>query len=408
MKKSYQLLLFLKYFTTGITLPVLSLLLVDKGCTLPQIAILMGIYSLTVFALELPSGILSDMLGRRTVFILSCAMHLASSFMMLFLSGFAALIPPLIVFGAGRAFSTGSLDALMIDDFIDRHGKDELPRATSGLAIIETTGISAGTILGGFLPTLSKNILPGLGKFDLNLIMKCVLFAAVLVMTLVYVKETRQKSSQRPSLKNHLLTSLRFIKSSPMIILIAVSILLSGLFIAPVEAYWQPAYTALLPSENLLFTVGIISFGTFAFAALGSIIAKRFMQSSKKSLSFKYTLARISLFCVFVIFSLQKTVVGFGGVFMLVYFLFAGSNVIESTMLNMQIPNKLRSSMLSFVSLIFQAGCMLSPLFSTFAVAKAGIDVLWLYLGLALILGSVLIGIGLHRTSKKFGYQEDA
>lgn len=408
MKKSYQLLLFLKYFTTGITLPVLSLLLVDKGCTLPQIAILMGIYSLTVFVLELPSGILSDMLGRRTVFILSCSMHIASSFLMLFLSGFAALIPPLIIFGAGRAFSTGSLDALMIDDFIDCHGKDELPRATSGLAIIETTGISAGTIFGGFLPTLSMSLFPGLGKFDLNLIIRCMLFAVVLVMTLVYVKETRQENIQRPSLKNHLLTSFRFIKSSPMIILIAVSILLSGLFIAPVEAYWQPAYTVLLPSENLLFTVGIISFGTFAFAALGSIIAKRFMQSSKKSLSFKYTLARISLFSVFVIFSLQKSVIGFSGVFMLVYFLFAGSNVIESTMLNMQIPSKLRSSMLSFVSLIFQGGCMLSPLFSTFAVAKAGIDVLWLYLGLALILGSTLIGIVLHRTTKKLKYKENA
>lgn len=406
MKKSYQLLQFLKYFATGITMPVLSLLLIDKGCTIPQIAILMGLYSLTIFILELPSGILSDIMGRKKVFMLSCAMNIAGSFAMLFLSGIGPLVPAIIVLGAGRAFSTGSLDALMIDDFIEQHGKDELPRATSTLAIIDTTGISIGAIVGGFLPTLAKNITPDLSTFDLNLIVRCILFAAILLLTLVHVKEKQQDNYQRTSLKNHLLTGFRFIKSSPTIILIAISILLSGLFISPVETYWQPAYTALLPSEDLLFTVGLISFGTFAFATLGSILAKRFMQLDKKSLSFKYTLSRIALFCVFVIFSLQKTVVGFGGVLMLVYLLFAGSNVIESTMLNMQIPSKLRSSMLSFVSLIFQAGCMLSPLFSTFAVKKVGIEGLWLYLGIALIIGVIIIGAGLHRTGKKHGYKE--
>lgn len=406
MKKSHQILLFLKYFTTGITLPILSLMLIEKGCQLPQIAILMGMFSFTVFALELPSGILSDMLGRKTIFIISCGMNLAGSFAMLFLSGFVPLIPAILILGAGRAFSTGSLDALMLDDFIELHGKKELSRATSALALIETTGISAGTIVGGFLPDLSAILPVNIGKFDLNLIVRCIVFGIILVLTLVYVKEIRQHSEERISLKNHLMTSFRFIKSSPTVIFLTVSILLSGLFISPIETYWQPAYTALLPSDNLLFTVGLISFGSFAFAALGSLLAKRFIKNADKGLGFRYTLSRILLFSVFVILSLQKNIIGFGGVFMLVYFLFSGSTVIGNTMLNHEVPNKLRSSMLSFVSLIFQCGCMLSPLFSTFAVVVVGIDGLWLYLGIALIIGSALIGIGLHRTKRKAAIEQ--
>lgn len=400
MKKTYLLLLLLNWFSIGLIVPVLSLIFIDKGCTLPQIAILIGFSAFTVILLELPSGILSDLLGRKKVFMLSCAMNVIASIAMLCLSGFALLIPAVIIMGAGRAFSTGSVDAMLIDDTLARKGSQSLSHATTAIALTETIGISAGAIIGGFLPDITKNI-NALGTFDLNLILRCILYAVILIITFAYIKENHKHADERIGIKEHLLTGFKFIKSSPTVILLAISMLMSGLFIAPVESYWQPVYTSLLPSGNLFFTIGLISFGCFAFAALGSIVAKRFMRPRIKSLSFKYTLARITLFSVFIIFSLQKTVIGFGGMFMLVYFLFAGSNVIDSTMLNMQIPSKLRSSMLSFVSLIFQGGCLLSPLFSTFAVTRVGIEGLWLYLGIALLIGVVIIGVGLYRAERK-------
>ena len=211
MRKSYLSLLFISYFATGIIVPVLSLLIIDRGCTLPQIAILMGIYSLTVFILELPSGVLSDMFGRKKIFLISCAMNLAASFSLLFLSGFALLVPAMVVFGAGRAFSTGSIDALLLDDYIEEHGKEGLSKATSALAIVETTGISAGTILGGFLPGLSERM-SSLGSFDLSLIVRTVIFSALIVLTLIFINEEKTKDKQRISLKTHLSTGFSFLE----------------------------------------------------------------------------------------------------------------------------------------------------------------------------------------------------
>ncbi len=400
MKKSYLSLLFISYFATGIIVPVLSLIIIARGCTLPEIAILMGIYSFTVFILELPSGILSDMLGRKKIFLISCALNLAASFSLLFISGFVLLIPAMMVFGAGRAFSTGSIDALLLDDYIETHGKEGLSKATSALAIVETTGICAGTILGGFLPGLSER-LSGLGSFDLSLIVRAVIFSALIVLTFIFIKEEKPHEEHRISLKTHLRTGFSFLKSSPIVVLLAFSFMLAGLFVAPVEAYWQPAFTALLPSDSLLYTVGLLSFGTFAFAAAGTLFAKRFVLSSENHLGVKYTVSRLLLFGVFIILALQKNVIWFGGMFILLYFIFAGSNVIGSTMLNLEVPAALRASMLSLISLFFQAGAMLSPLFSSVIVEKNSISTLWFTFGISLVVLSLIAGLALIRLYKR-------
>lgn len=401
MKKAYRLILFLNYFSIGLMVPILSLLLIDKGCTLAEIAVIIGLYSFTVFILELPSGMLSDMIGRKKIFIISSILYFIASFAMLFFDGFALLIPIMILWGAGRAFATGSIDALMIDEFIEQHGTDHLSTVTSQLSIMETVGLSTGAIFGGTLPSISKSIFPGLGTYDLNLIIRCIVCACVVCLTFLMIKEAPRLKSQRVRFKQHALENFRFIKGNVTVLLITFSLICSGFFVSIVETYWQPAYSKILPSQDLLWTLGLLSFGCFAFATAGNLFIKRFVLAKQTQLTLKYTLIRLLLFSVLVVFSLQGTVIGFGGCFFLLYFLFGGSNVIENTILNLEIPNNIRSSMLSFVSLAFQAGCMMSPLLSSPMVSKGGIGNLWLILGIALIIVTALIGAALHYFKKK-------
>jgi len=70
-------------------------------------------------------------------------------------------------------------------------------------------------------------------------------------------------------------------------------------------------------------------------------------------------------------------------------------------MLNIQIPNKMRSSMLSFASLAFMSGGMLSPVFSSILITKYSAQKLWFIIGIALVAVTFLIGIALHKTYKK-------
>lgn len=55
--KYFSVIMLLSSFSTGLIVPILSLLLLDKGITLRQPAIIIGIYSLTTIVIELPSGV---------------------------------------------------------------------------------------------------------------------------------------------------------------------------------------------------------------------------------------------------------------------------------------------------------------------------------------------------------------
>ncbi len=211
MKKINQFLLFQNCFSLGLLIPIISLLVINRGASLSQLAMVFGISAFTVFILEVPSGMLADMIGRKLVFMLSGILYLISSILMIFVSGFALLIPAIIFWGSGRAFASGSLDALIIDEYINHNGTDKISKITSRLGILELAGLSFGAIVGGFLPTLSSGIFPNLGIYNLNLIIHAALCTISVFLTIFFVKETSNHEKSNNSLKHHTLSLLRFI-----------------------------------------------------------------------------------------------------------------------------------------------------------------------------------------------------
>lgn len=64
----FSIILAINSFSGGLTVPILSLLFIQKGLNLAQISIVIGLYSLSVIILEIPTGIASDFLGRKRCF----------------------------------------------------------------------------------------------------------------------------------------------------------------------------------------------------------------------------------------------------------------------------------------------------------------------------------------------------
>ncbi len=63
--RRFALICFLSWLPTGLFIPVLVLLLLDRGVSLPAVAALGVAYSVTIMVLELPTGGLADVVGRR-------------------------------------------------------------------------------------------------------------------------------------------------------------------------------------------------------------------------------------------------------------------------------------------------------------------------------------------------------
>lgn len=401
MKRYYWALLFLNFLAMGVMVPVLSLALLDKGLNLGGLALIFGLYSLTVFILEIPSGVLADLIGRKNVFIISNIFYVAAAGMLLFADGFALMVPVIVFWGVGKAFASGSADALIIDRYIELNGPESMPVVTSRLALLETAGISAGAVIGGFLPGIKDAVLPSLGTYDLNVLLRFIMSLAITILCAVFLKEVRPDKSHAPRLKAHILESARFIKQSRTVLLLAVGMFCAGFFIFTVETYWQPAYAALLSDAGLSWTLGLLSFGCFLFASLGNIIIKKIFIGRQKMLHFGYTLSRLLLFAALAVFSLQQSPMGFAAMFFLVYFLFGGSNMAESTILNIEIPSERRASLLSFVSFVFQAGGIVAPAASGLASTQQGIRTLWLLGGIAFFIVSAVIGAALFKVYRK-------
>src|SRR5690348_6580920 len=74
----YLVLLGMRWFPVGLVIPVLMLLPLERGLTIAQVGAVAAIQGVTVLLLELPTGGLSDALGRRPVLLAAGVINLAS------------------------------------------------------------------------------------------------------------------------------------------------------------------------------------------------------------------------------------------------------------------------------------------------------------------------------------------
>jgi MFS family permease len=67
------------WLRTGLVVPVLAIFQIDRGLSLTQVGINGLIFAATVAVLEIPTGGLSDTLGRRRVYLISLAVSMATA-----------------------------------------------------------------------------------------------------------------------------------------------------------------------------------------------------------------------------------------------------------------------------------------------------------------------------------------
>ncbi len=377
--KLYSLIVFLKSFSTGLLVPVLSLLLIDKGASLSNISIIMGIYSLTVVVLELPTGILADVIGRKKIFCLSLIVALLGYSVILIGQGMIFLCIGIIFYGCSRALSSGSFDALFIDSYIETFGKDKLHKITVRLSVLDSLGLSLGALTGGLLPKFSLNLIVDIGIFDLNLIVEILLIIIVLLLSVIFISENYKSEIRRHiSLKDHMKDSSLIVLKNKTIKCIFISAFATGFFLLTIETYWQPHFTSLLPDNSMYWLLGIISFLCFASSILGSVISEKIIEKYNFDLKKSYLILRTVLVSSLIFVALQLNAYSFIVFYSLVYLFLGMSNVPENVILNSEIPSEIRASVLSVNSLILQLGGLTGSFINSIIINFISIPVLWM------------------------------
>ena len=106
-----------KYFE-----PFILLSFIEKGLTFTSIGILIGFREVAITLLEIPSGAVADLYGRRRSMILSFFAYIVSFIILAESSRLYLLTIAMLLFAVGEAFRTGTHKA-MIFDWLRREGR---------------------------------------------------------------------------------------------------------------------------------------------------------------------------------------------------------------------------------------------------------------------------------------------
>jgi MFS family permease len=166
----------LRWLPVGLTTPITVLLAQARGLSLAEVGLLFTVHGVVVTVLELPTGGLADVLGRRPVVVAGALLHLVSCVLFATATSFPGFLAAILLLGIGRALDSGPVEAWYVDTV---HRIDPAADVAPGLArhgAADGGSLAVGAVVGGFLPAAlgtagaASLALPYLGAAVLDLV----------------------------------------------------------------------------------------------------------------------------------------------------------------------------------------------------------------------------------------------
>lgn len=386
-------------FALGVTLPVINMMILEKGASLSSLALFMGLYSAVIVGTEVPSGMVADRFGRKTAFLLSKLFTVVGSLLLVAGSSEVLLVCAVVFLGLARSFVSGSFEALTVDWHIGENGIDSLHKITTRISVWETIGLSLGSLSAGLIAVGFERMGFAGNRYNGNFIVSGLLQLFVVVMTLMWIAEPNAKTLEEKSRKSRT-GMLVHLKENRLLLSLLILAFALGFLLSAIEKYWQPRLVAVTGTEDVAsILLGIVAFIGFAGALGGTLLAgfllDRYPNSTRTLLVVFRVVMALGLVGLTTSASPTIFIVWYGSF----YLLLGMGSVAEQTLLNKTIPSEIRASLLSVSSFFLQIGGLVSSLFAALWMntPSGGIDSLWMIASAVLVLST----IGLLRIRRK-------
>ncbi|MBU0928618.1 MAG: MFS transporter [Spirochaetes bacterium] len=403
---------FLHWAVVGLVSPILVLMIMSKGVGVEMVGVAMAALSVSVVLLELPSGVLSDTIGRRRVYLVSIGLAVAAYALMIAAGSLAGVTVALSLYGVSRAFSSGSIEALYVDDYIAERGKDSLHSLVAAMSAGEILGLAAGALAGGFIPSLWRRLAPLSSPYNGNVAAQIALLCVLFAMTVATSRDgaafragkaagagdpgrvPERGASSGSRLKGIIRESIGAIRGNRIIAGMLAGAVFWGFSFSAIEVYWQPRLREVLAGTDADWLFGVVNSAYFAAALAGNaiigLVARKFRLDSSLAI---IGALRIATGCAIVALAFQGAVPGFSALFLTVMCCNGMMSIPESAAFNAAIPGSARASLLSLASLSVQVGGIASSLAFSAVLRFAPVSAAWIIAG-GLLLGSSLIYFG--------------
>lgn len=156
VRRIFVTLTVMRWLPTGLTVPAIVLVGQARGLSLTQIGVVSAVYGTTTLLLELPTGGLSDVIGRRPVLVAAGLMSVAAALVTALGTSFAALSIAAVIRGAARALDSGPLQAWFVDRTHDINPQASIRQGLSRAAAGESVALAAGTLASGAVLAVTR------------------------------------------------------------------------------------------------------------------------------------------------------------------------------------------------------------------------------------------------------------
>jgi len=159
ISKNIEKIYAIKFFMMFLVLmPVLIPFFNSLGLNMEKIFILLSVFSISCFLFEVPSGYISDLLGRRKTLIISSILKGTGFSLFAVANGFDLLIVAEIILGLAVSLSSGTDTSLIYDSLLAIDSKKAQIKILGKSIYFLTLGEGIASLLASLLMYLSFNV----------------------------------------------------------------------------------------------------------------------------------------------------------------------------------------------------------------------------------------------------------
>ncbi len=356
-RRRYLTLLALRWLPTGLLIPIFVLLPLSRGLSLTEIGIVFSVQGFVVLALELPTGGLSDSLGRRPVLIAASFVGLLSLGIFFLADSVAMFATAMFLQGIYRALDSGPLEAWYVDATL---AADPDARIESGLGAGSTVlslAIASGALLSGGLialdpfPTVETLALPLLVALGLHVVSFVAIVA--LMREVRTARGPRAVASSVAAVPGVIREGLGLLRSSRVLLALILVELFWGFSMVTFESLFPIRLAEVIgDTADAAALMGPVSSGAWFASAAGAAMIT--LVSRRVGVARSAAFLRILQGLTIVGMGVLAGPVGVVTAYLACYIAHGASHPMHTTLLHRQVDGPHRTTVLSMNSMVSQ------------------------------------------------------
>ena len=440
LTRRFVLLRALRWLPVGLMLPFLVITPESRGLTLGEIGAVFAVHSAVAIVLEVPSGALADIVGRRRVMLVGAGLTAASLLVFALAQVVLAFMAAVALLAAGRALISGSLEAWYVDSLRSLDPSAPLSRGLSRGTTAEGLAMALGALVAGGLVTLAG---PGAGVFSgygVAALAGALAALAYLAAIAALVQEGGERGRAaspvparagergraaspvplrggdrgapdadavraRPGLSfrervAEVFTTARLeIASSVVVRVVFLTGVAFGVTYTVVELLWQPHLADLLgeaDSHGVVF--GGLAAASMVAVSVGAGLSEGVNRRLGLRLGYLVALA-LGALCI-ALLGAPQSAAGFAVVYLVAYFGLGMAEPMHYELLNDAVGATARATLISAEALATQAGALVANLSVGALASRHGPALAWVLAGTLLAATTLAVALPLFRTQR--------